>query len=227
MAKVRKNKELNLLTALDRGRQRRKAGKGAVVAIALVVVVAAGVVFFYLHMSGEIDGLEQRRDTALAYVQDTQSQYDESFTRQQEAQAAQARTDALTAAAEAMNSYPDMTGADFKKLFKIAGDKVDMSGITYDRSTGMLTFAAKCRSATRIPIFIAALRLSGVFNDVNYDGYSAGTITVSGGSRTTEDGTVVETQDTVTEYSFNVTCVVNTDEQRVNAETATEADSAE
>jgi hypothetical protein len=212
MARTKKTKELNLLAALDRGKQRQKAGKGMIALIAIVAVLAAGVGLFFMYTINEGDTFTERRDAALAFVDnpDTKAQYEESVINQQTAQQSQSRANALVGAVDAINTYPDMSGDDFKTLFKIAGKNVDMSGISYDRSTGTLSFAAKCQSAERIPEFVAALRSSGVFSDVYYNGYSGGTYTVAG--EPSEDGTVKSS--VVTEYSFNVTCIVNTDEQR-------------
>ncbi|MDR2163965.1 MAG: hypothetical protein LBO70_08575 [Clostridiales Family XIII bacterium] len=210
MAGVKKNKELNLLIALERGQRWKKGGRGAATFIIFVAVVAVAVVCFYMYMSNETSELTERRDIALAYVNnpEVQAQYDESLARQQEAKTAQARTEAIISAADAVDSYPDMSGSDMQNIFRIAGGKVNMSGITYDRTTGVFSFGARCQSATHVPIFIAALRASGVFSDVNYDGYAVGTYTAPGESHTTPDGAVIETQVTLTEYSFSVTCIV-------------------
>ncbi|MDR3224809.1 MAG: hypothetical protein LBT52_00745 [Clostridiales Family XIII bacterium] len=226
MARTIKNRELNLLAALDRGKQRKKAGKGAIIIIALVAVVVASVALFYMYMLDQTDISIEQRDIALAYVNDPDNQrlYNESITNQQAAQEAQARADAIAGTVEGMESYPDMMGKDYKKLFRIAGGKVDMSGISYDHTTGTLSFAAKCQSATRVPIFIAALRSCGIFSDVYYAGYAGGTYTVPGEPIITSDGAIIETQTTMTEYAFNVTCLVNTEEQKIVAEAAAAAD---
>jgi hypothetical protein len=212
MARTKKNKELNLLAALDRGKQRKKAGKGMIAIIAIVAVLAAAVALFFMYTINEGDAFTERRDAALAFVDnpETKAQYEASIANQQTARQSQGRANALVGAVDAINTYPDMSGDDFKALFKIAGKKVDMSNISYDRSTGTLSFEAKSGSAERIPVFIAALRSSGVFSDVYYNGYSGGSYSVAG--NVAEDGTVENS--VVTEYSFSVTCIVNTDEQR-------------
>jgi hypothetical protein len=229
MAGVKKNKELNLLTALDRGKQRQKAGKGAIVVIALIALVVAAVAYFFVYTLGETDRLTEQRDTALAYVNDpeTKAKYDESLANQQEAKMAQIRSDTLKSALDAINSYPTMYGPDYKALFLLAGNNVELSGITYDRSTGRLSFGATCQSATRIPIFIATLRSCGMFSDVDYSGYTGGTRTVPGEPQVAEDGTEVETQVTETEYSFSVNCVVNSDEQREAVRSGIKAEDAD
>jgi hypothetical protein len=220
MARTTKNRELNLLAALDRGKQRRKADKGTVIAIALVAVVCASAFLFWMQARGETDQLTERRDAALAYTEDpaTIAAYNDSLAMQQQAQSMQAQADALTGAIDAIEAYPDMTGSDYKNLFRIAGGKVDLSAISYDRQTGTLAFDAKCSSATRIPIFISALRSSGIFSDVTYGGYAGGEYTVPGEPQTTSDGSIVSTEITKTEYAFSVVCLVNTDDAKTAAE---------
>jgi hypothetical protein len=221
MAGVKKNKELNLLTALDRGKQRRKIGAGAIVLVALIALVVASVAVFFVYTIGETEKLTERRDRALAYVDDPeiQAQYTESLANQQEAKTAKIRSETLINAVDAINSYPDMSGEDYDKLYRFAGKNVSLSGLSYDRTTGRLSFGATCESATRVPLFIAALRACGMFRDVEYSGYSGGSRTVPGEPKTLEDGTEVETQITVMEYSFSVNCVVNDDKERAAART--------
>jgi hypothetical protein len=222
MAKVKNRKELNLLVALDRGRQRRKAGRSGIVLIAFAVVIAAAAALFYMRLFNETDLLTERRDAALAYVNnpETQDQYNEALADVQEAEAAKAGADALVGAIKAIDSYPDLRSEDLKELFDIAGGKVDLSEISYDRSTGSLSFFARCDSVARVPKFIAALRSCGVFSDVYYSGY-AGEAYVSQDAGTTTDEEAPRT--TSTKYSLNVTCVVHADEQRATTQPAAEA----
>jgi hypothetical protein len=228
LAGVKKNKELNLLTALDRGRQRQRIGKGAIVVVALVAVIVAAVALFFVYTLDETEKLTERRDRALAYVDDPeiQAQYTESLKKQQEAKTAKVRAATLTNALDAINSYPNMTDEDYQKLYRLAGGNVQISGLTYDYSTGRLSFGATCGAATRVPIFISALRSCGLFSDVEYSGYSGGSRTVPGETQILEDGTEVPTQTTVMEYSFSVNCVVNSDEERAIARAVAETDEA-
>jgi hypothetical protein len=222
MARYKKTKELNLLTALDRGKRRRRPGNAAIAIIVLIVAMGAAATFFYIHTADETDKLVARRDAALSYVDnpETKAQYKEAVANLQRAQEAQDRADGIVGAAEAINTYPDMTGGDYEKLFGIAGKKVDLSNITYDRTTGILNFDAMCRSAERIPTFIASLRSCGIFSDVYYEGYSGGAYTISEERQSEEDGSVIQSQTTVNEYSFSVTCLVTAGEQREDADAA-------
>jgi hypothetical protein len=223
MARAKKNRELNLLTALDRSRQRRETSKGKIAIIAFVAVIAASTMLFYMHLYNNEGLLIERRDTALSYVDDPgiRTQYDEALSGIQEATAAKDRAVALLSAVEAIDSYPDISADDLKKLFDIAGKKVDLSEIAYDRSTGELTFFARCSSVARVPAFIETLRSCGIFSDVNYSGYTGETYISSQDTEETSDEP--PTSATSTEYSFNVICIVNADEYRAEAQTEIEA----
>jgi hypothetical protein len=203
---------LNLLAALDRGKKRQKVSKGTIAILAVVAALAAAVALFLMYTINEGDIFTERRDAANAFVEapGATASYEESIANQAAARRAQTRADALTGVVNAINTYPDMSGDDFKTLFGVAGKDVTMSNISYDRQAGILSFSAKCKSAERIPAFIAELRSAGVFFDVYYDGYSGGSYTVAG--EPDKDGKVKNT--VVTEYSFSVTCLVNTDGQR-------------
>jgi hypothetical protein len=216
MAGPKKNKELNLLVAMDRSKRRRKLSGGVIVMIVLIVSVASSAAFFYVHTASEADELTARRDAALSYVNDPgiKAQYEEAVTNSRLAQEASARAEKITAVSYAADTYPDMTSADYESLFGIAGKNVVLSDIAYDRATGVLNFSAMCKSASRVPTFISALRSCGIFGDVYYEGYSGGEYAISGEPQTAEDGSITQTQITVKEYSLSVTCLVNTDEQR-------------
>jgi hypothetical protein len=207
MARTKKNKELNLLTALDRNRQSRKAGRGTIAMVAVIAVIAVGVGLFFMHMIDESEELTARRDAALLYVEDpgTIALYNESVANRQAVGGMVARSGILTAAVDSITSYPDMSSDDFKTLFSIAGKRTDISNFVYERSTGTLTFDAKCRNVNHVAEFIAALRSSGVFASVYYGGYSGGEYMVAG------EGDAENKM--VTEYNFQVSCVVGADVQ--------------
>jgi hypothetical protein len=211
MARTLKNKEINLLAALERGGARRRLGKGAIIAIVLAAALAGCTVLFFVYQIGAIGSLKNRQEAAQDYVSEHQGEYDDALAMQQQAQQAQAKADAVTAAVEGIASYPDMTSTDYKNLYSIAGSKVTITNISYSRETGMLTFTGKTGSATRVPIFISALRQSGMFSGVSYDGWAGGSYTEPGTPQQVQgpDGTtsVVDTQVSKSAYTFSVTCI--------------------
>jgi hypothetical protein len=218
MAGTIKNRELNLLLALERSRPKKKASKTAIAFILFAALICAGIVLFFMYSISQTDAINARIDTALSYVSDPaiKAQHDESLANQAEAALLTQESGSLLNAANAINSYPDMTEADFKKLFAIADKKVQLSGISYERQTGVLSFSAKCASATQVPVFISGLRDSGMFSNVSYEGYAGGTYTVTGKSKKNSDGEGVATQKTATEYTFNVSGVVKTGAEKSN-----------
>jgi hypothetical protein len=178
MAKVAKNRELNLLLALDRSKVRTSGGSGAKLIILLIIIVilafAAAAVFYFMETSE----LEDQKNTSEVYLNDptVQAAYDESNRAQAQAMQMQAESSELVSAIANLKTYPDIRSSQWKKLFRIAGGRVTLSGFAYDRTTGLLTFAATTESGpTRIPIFIAELRTSKIFSDVTYEGYAGST----------------------------------------------------
>jgi len=71
-----------------------------------------------------------------------------------------------------LSSYPDMYGGDFHLIYEYAGNRIDVSGVNYTRTSGVLAFEAECDAVTAVPIFVAQLRMSGIFEDVKYEGYT-------------------------------------------------------
>ncbi|MDR0817754.1 MAG: hypothetical protein LBN35_03855 [Clostridiales Family XIII bacterium] len=215
MAKAAKNRELNLLLALDRNKIKAPGGGNKLFVVLLIVIVvlafAAAAIFYFL----ETANLQNEKDMALVYLNDpaTQSAYNESNQAQLEAMQMQTEAGELAGAIENLKAYPDLKSSQWKKFFRVAGGRVNVSGFSYDRTTGLLTFSAETSSATRVPIFIAELRTSGIFTDVTYEGYTGGTTTetvTSGGSQVAADGTTAPVQTTVskTSYTFSVSCLV-------------------
>jgi predicted negative regulator of RcsB-dependent stress response len=214
MAKAAKNRELNLLLALDRSKIKSSSGSNVWILVLVIIIVilafAAAAVYYFLETSN----LQNEKDTSLVYLNDpiTQAAYDESNRAQLEATQMQSESSELAGAIANLKTYPSLTSNQWKKLFRIAGGRVDLSGFSYDRTTGLLTFAAQTTSATRVPIFVAELRTSGIFADVAYEGYSGGTTidTIIEDGPVDEEGLPTQISTTIanTSFSFNVTCLV-------------------
>jgi hypothetical protein len=214
MAKTIKQRELNLLIALDKS----KAKKGMsghqiltiVAAILVVILLASLAVLFSLKMAE----LSDRRDELALYLNDsaTQTAYDKAQQAEQRAMAMQAQADALTQSMANLATYPNLAGGGLRQVFEIAGDNVELSNIAYDGSTGILTFAATCDSPTRVPVFMAQLRMCDIFSDVNYVGYAGDILTIPGTPTINEDGTVSSNNIVSKKFDFNVQCLVKAPE---------------
>jgi hypothetical protein len=148
--------------------------------------------------------------------------YDESRTTEELARSANAMVDAIAGALDKIKTYPDLTGAGVEKLFSLAGDTIEMSGLVYDSESGILAFSAACDSVTRIPLFIAQLRISGIFTDVTYEGYSGDSVTIPGTPILNDDGSVTSNDTVKKQYTFSIRCLVNPQDFDGNTEASNE-----
>jgi hypothetical protein len=209
MAKTIKQRDLNLLLAMNRD---KGGGSGfrlrtlLIPAAILLVLVALGATYFL-----RLNALMDQRQAARDYLNSpaTKSAYEKSASLQQESANMVAQATEVGDIVAGLDSYPDMSSGDFIKIFSLAGDAVNLSGFSYERYTGTLTFNADCRSATRVPAFVAKLRMSGIFSDVSYSGYSGGSYVTNGTPSVNGlTGEVAPSYVTGTSYHFNVRCFV-------------------
>ena len=214
MAKSIKSRELNLLLALEKskGRTSEKTKLPSmlrmtmIIFIMLLAVLIAFGAFFFMSSASLINEISDSNEVLQNPV------YRDTFNRTE-----QIRIDAEEMAAQAadlagtrdnLETFPDMKSADWKKIFRIAGGRVDMSNFSYDRRTGILSFTATTATAPRVPLFITELRASGIFSAVSYDGYAAVPRVIFGEQKIDEIGNVTISSTTIAEYSFNVNCLV-------------------
>jgi len=223
MAKSIKSRELNLLLALEKNKG-KASGKTelpgmlrlTILVFLLLLVATAGFGAFYFMTAAQLTDEITNSNELL-----TNPIYRDTFNKTE-----QARIEAAEMAAQAasitgtqanLKTYPDMKSSNWKKLFRIAGGRVELSGIAYDRRTGMLSFTATTATASRVSLFITELRASGIFNAVSYEGYSAVPRVIFGTPSTDGDGNVSVSSSTITEYSFNVKCLVKPPKQEEEA----------
>jgi hypothetical protein len=211
MAKTIKQRELNLLLAMDRSKAKKGISAQRIAVILglffVVLLLAAVAVLFFLKAAE----LSDRKDELTIYLNDpaTQAAYDESIRANNRALAMRAQADAITGPVENLRTYPQFGSDGIRRVIMLAGTTVEVSNMNYDIATGVLSFSATCGSATRIPIFIAELRICGIFSDVDYSGYSGSTRTEAGEPTINEDGSETPNEITYKEFSFNVSCLVN------------------
>ena len=214
MAKTVKQKDINLLLALEKGgtssaeAQRRRKIIIFLAAIVLIVAILAG--WFFL----EYMKLNNQKVEALSYIEDpiVLSSYADASQLQDEATAAEERANWLQALLTAIDGYPLMNADKFSQVYGYAGGRIDIVGIEYDNPTGVLTFDASSDSATGVPIFVAQLRMSGIFEDVTYEGYKNSTDSFITGTTVNPDGTIVDDVTTREKYVFIVSCLVKAGE---------------
>jgi len=176
MARAVQYKDINLIAAMDRKHQRAKAEKTTAIRLPILVLVLValllGVAYYYLYTN--TNELEEQKETLNLFLNDprTQADYNDSFRAQSEAQRMITQASELEQVLLNLSSYPDMYGGDFHLIYEYAGDRVIISGVNYTRASGVLAFEAESVTVTGVPIFVSQLRMSGVFTDVKYEGYT-------------------------------------------------------
>ena len=176
MAGSMKNRDINLIAALDRRRRIAKEERIVAVRLPILVLVLAllllGAARYYIVTDAA--RLGELKEASVLYLNDpsTIADYEDSLRLQKEATGMVAQKDELGQALLNLSSYPDLTGSDFHKIYGCAGDKVEISNVSYRRGTGVLSFNARCESVTGVPAFVAQLRGSGAFADIRYEGYT-------------------------------------------------------
>jgi len=191
MARAVQYKDINLIAAMDRKQLKAKAEKGTAIRMPIFVLILValllGYAYYYLYTN--INDLEEQKVDISLYLNDpiTLADYNESFRAQEDALRMVTQARELEQVLMNLSSYPDMYGGDFHLMYEYAGERIDISGVNYSRLTGVLAFNAECDAVTGVPIFVSQLRMSGVFADVKYEGYSERIL-----STTTEGKTIRE-----------------------------------
>jgi hypothetical protein len=213
MAKTIKQKEINLLLALDRTQGKVSSEVSSkkiatIVVIAVIVLLIAGAaVYYFLTMSN----LNKEKDEINSFVTDPYqlSQQQESATARDQAALMQGFAEVLAGAMDGIESYPDLSSAQLEQIVKLSGENVTLSNLSYDRSTGILSINGTADTAARVPLYVTKLRLCGVFSDIAYSGYSAGElIKETGGTTTDEEGNEVVDTKALKVYTFSITALV-------------------
>ncbi|MDR0851709.1 MAG: hypothetical protein LBN36_04380 [Clostridiales Family XIII bacterium] len=211
MARTIKQRDINLLTALDRSRKKTGTNIGTKIAVILsllVVVCALAAVGVYYYL--QIAELSSQRDDAFLYINDatTQQKLRDADIASADATEMELLANAIKDTIPFLDTYPKLTGDTYKDLYTLAGTTVKITNIGYDWNTGVLTFDGRCTTATRVPIFIATLRMSKQFKDVTYQGYEGKDEVTEGKLIENEDGSTTQTYITTRYYDFRVLCLM-------------------
>jgi len=176
-------KDINLIAAMDRKHQKAKAEKATAVRLPILVLILVALLlgFAYYYLYTNTNELEEQKESVTLFLNDpvTQADYKASLTMQEEADRMVAQADELQKVLLNLSSYPDMYGGDFHLIYEYAGDRIDISGVRYNRMTGVLSCDAECVTVTGVPVFVSQLRMCGVFADVKYEGYAERIVTTT------------------------------------------------
>lgn len=208
MAKILKQKDINLLVALEKGgtssAEAMKRRKILIILLAVVVLIGAAAGVYFIQIMNINNHIEE----AKIYIDDpmTVAAYNEAKQKKDASDQMKKQADWIQGLIFTLNSYPDISSKEFSQIYGYAGSRVEITGAEYDGSIGVITFTAKSNSATGVPIFVAQLRMSGIFTDVAYEGYTNNEETTSLGTTISPDGSIVENTETTNKYAFNVSC---------------------
>jgi hypothetical protein len=187
--------------------------------ITVFVIVALGAVLYtgFLYFSTNIAGLNAQRDELNRYVTSdrTASAYQESLDFQQKSATMGAMAGGVKSALVALSSYPDVTYAVYQRIEELAGSDVTLSGLSYDRRTGILSFSATSENVTSFPVFVASLRNTELFADIQYRGYVKSSRQEIAGQSTDDDGITTTSYYTIVEYGYSVQCQLATPSPRL------------
>ena len=210
MAKTIKQKDINLISAMYQVKKApsKLAGKGLLILVIVLILALIGAALAFLL-------IQQSRLTAEKaeleyYINDpqTQAQQEEAIRAQQEATDMESQSYDLENVLLNISSLPYLNSKDIKTIYGYAENRVTIENMNFSRDTGVLSFTATGDTPTVIPIFIAQLRMSTLFADVQYQGYSGGAQTSGGFS--TDPITGEYSEPTTSEsFSFSVTCLLN------------------
>ena len=176
MANALKYKDINLIAAQDRKLRVAKEEKAVAIRLPVLILILVLLVFGlgYYYLYTVTNELESDKEKVSLYLNDpvTIADYNESLRMQDVAGRMVAQKEELEQVLLNLSSYPDMSGTDFNTIYEYAGTHVDISEVSYNRATGVLSFNAECETVTAVPIFVGQLRTTVIFDDVRYEGYT-------------------------------------------------------
>jgi hypothetical protein len=210
-------KDINLLLAMDHQKTSSRKSKGVsiVIPIVVIVLIAVGMGAGYSYFYDRTSGAKAQAEVIRLYLSDstTQTAYNESLAAKSEAERMTAEMSALRDVILNITSYPDLTGGEIDQVRETAGSRIKLETMYYDKTTGVLSFRAISETVTGVPLFIAQLRITGIFSDVQYAGYEETTRTEITYYLEWDPGIwdyrEVEKRTDYTEYNFAVTALVN------------------
>ncbi len=172
---IRANKELDLLRSYRRLSRDNQGQTDLLhnfytpIAVCLLVCVLVWGVFLRMNIS-----LSSKTDDINDWLNDPTviEQYNEAAEKQQHndnlvqgLQQVQNLTDALA-------TYPQVDSALMSKIGAAGGAQVSSVLTGYDATTGALQFDAKSSSVIDIPSYVLKLQKTGLFQKVDYTGYT-------------------------------------------------------
>ena len=172
---IRANKELDLLRSYRRLMRGEKGRSGLLhhfltpAAVCLLVCVLVWGVLLLRNSS-----LRRRTDDVNDWLRDPAvvEQYTEAADRQQYNDSLEQTLGQVQALTDALATYPQVDSALISRIGAAGGAEVSMALTGYDADTGALRFDAQSSSVIDIPGYVLKLQSLGLFQKVDYTGYT-------------------------------------------------------
>ncbi|MDR2196865.1 MAG: hypothetical protein LBO07_02750 [Coriobacteriales bacterium] len=179
-----------------------------VITAGVIVVLGAAMYLCFLFFSTSIAELVAQRDELDRYVtsERTASAYQESLDYQRKAGDMAQLSGGVKSTLVALSSYPNLTQEAYARIMNLSGTEVMLSGVSYDRRTGVFAFQATSTNVMSFSAFVEALRNTGLFADIQYRGYVKAERTEISSQSTDAAGATHVTYTTIVEYSYSAQC---------------------
>ncbi|MDR1421908.1 MAG: hypothetical protein LBI64_03475, partial [Coriobacteriales bacterium] len=182
--------------------------------VTLLVIVALGAALYsgFLYFSTTAADLTAQRDELDRYVHSsrTGAAYQESQNYQQLANSMAELAGSVKNTLVALSSYPDVSYETYTKIMELAGWDIVITDLSYDRRSGILSFSVSSEGVSNLPRFVAALRATGLFADIQYRGYVKSTYSEIISQNTTDEGLTTTNYAIVAEYAYSIQCQILT-----------------
>ncbi len=171
----RSNKELDLLRSYRRLSRDKKGQNDLLhnfytpIAAVLIVCVLAWGVLLRMNLS-----LSNKTDDINDWLNDPNviEQYNEAAEKQKENDRLVQGLQQVQNLTDALATYPAVDSTLMAKISAAGGEQVSMVLTGYDATTGALQFDAQSSNVIDIPSYVLALQKTGLFQKVDYTGYT-------------------------------------------------------
>ncbi len=171
-----KKKELNLYQVWQATKaEHEKAQKGDLLknlVFPAITLVLCMIIFVATLILNQVKSLQIRSIREWINDPSIQEQYEKANERKQVSSELATAIRQVDQATENLDSYPDLTMEMIRTIVDVSGQDMDVRVQTMDISTGTLTYNAVSRQVIDIPVYVQKLENTGLFESVDYNGYS-------------------------------------------------------
>ncbi|MEG0873917.1 MAG: hypothetical protein RR219_05520 [Clostridiales bacterium] len=175
MAKLLKSKNINFYASYYRkppltGEEIRKRAFIVIPSgLVAVLILVSGVIYFQILYDN------YKLSEVKSYINDPEvvSVYKDVQKSKNKYTTFKSELNYLTNIKDMLEDYPQFTTEDFSKIYAAASGGTVVQSISYDGNSGVVTMVAEAPRMTYAAQTVAALRTTGLFEDVQYAGYES------------------------------------------------------